>query len=172
MGCSRPSRGLCVRGTGKLKAAICHLQVLETWWLQSPSTRRCAVTHPAPVLQPPPRDEHMEKSMEGWWSCLAAATSAFRGEAAHTARGRHPSQVRFPLELRGHIPMFSFQVLKPSVLPFPTAKEWEQTPGGLCVRPWGARVAAGSRVEPGAVCAEVGGSPLESCCTCRMVSYS
>lgn len=111
-----------------------------------------------------PGEEHGE-------SCLAAATSTFRGEAAHTARGRHPSQVRFPLELRGHIPMFSFQVLKPSVLPFPTAKEWEQTPGGLCVRPWGARVAAGSHVEPGAVCAEVGGSPLEGCCTCRMGSY-
>lgn len=29
-----------------------------------------------------------------------------------------------PEWLRGHIPMFSFQVLKPSVLPFPTAKEW------------------------------------------------
>lgn len=64
MGCSRPTRGLCVRGTGKLKAAICHLQVLETWWLQGPSTHRCAFTHPAPVLQPPPRDEHLEKSME------------------------------------------------------------------------------------------------------------
>lgn len=86
----------CVRGTGKLKAAICHLQVLETWWLQGPSTRRCAVTHPAPVLQPPPRDKHLEKCMEGGRSCRAAATSAFRGEAAHKARGRHPSQVRFP----------------------------------------------------------------------------
>lgn len=60
--------------------------------------------------------------------------------------------------LHGHIPMFSFQVLKPSILPFPTAKEWKQTPGGLCVWPWGARVAAGTGVEPGAVCTEVGGS--------------
>lgn len=79
--------------------------------------------------------------MEGGWTCLAAATSAFRGEAANKDQGQHPSQV-----------------LKPSILPFPTAKEWKQTPGGLCVWPWGARVAAGTGVEPGAVCTEVGGS--------------
>lgn len=85
MGCSRPSRGLCVRGTGKLKAAICHLQVLETWWLQSPSTHRCAVTHPAPVLQPPPRDEHLEKSMERAALQLPRALSEERQRTLHGA---------------------------------------------------------------------------------------